>query len=165
MNRIFWLRDFSKCIWLSYMQVRGYFILIYFSLFPTRPTVLFRLRTISAILFPLYVSGLTGPSSEGLNCTCSLWYSPPLQMSLLCGRWERTWYNKTCRLKHVTPRYIYIKLSGDNKRDQNTKYTVSFLNGRTTKTSAEGENTIGCMYNLDLLMMGLWGLKHVEERG
>jgi len=24
-----------------------------------------------------------------------------------------------------------------------------------TKTSAEGENTIGCMYNLDLLMMGL----------
>jgi hypothetical protein len=21
------------------------------------------------------------------------------------------------------------------------------------------------MYNLDLLMMGLWGLKHVEERG
>jgi len=37
--------------------------------------------------------------------------------------------------------------------------------GRTTKTSAEGENTIGCMYNLDLLMMGLWGLKHVEERG
>ena len=40
-----------------------------------------------------------------------------------------------------------------------------FLNGRTTKTSAEGESTIGCMYNLDLLMMGLWGLKHVEERG
>ena len=31
----------------------------------------------------------------------------------------------------------------------------SFLNGRTTKTSAEGENTIGRMYNLDLLMMGL----------
>ena len=31
----------------------------------------------------------------------------------------------------------------------------SFLNVRTTKTSAEGENTIGCMYNLDLLMMGL----------
>jgi len=40
----------------------------------------------------------------------------------------------------------------------------NFLNGRTTKTSAEGENTICCMYNLDLLMMGLWGLKHVEER-
>jgi len=39
-----------------------------------------------------------------------------------------------------------------------------FPNGRTTKTSAEGENTIGCWYNLDLLMMGLWGLKHVEER-
>jgi len=32
----------------------------------------------------------------------------------------------------------------------------AFFNGRTTKTSAEGENTIGCMYNLDLLMMGLW---------
>ena len=31
----------------------------------------------------------------------------------------------------------------------------NFLNGHTTKTSAEGENTIGCMYNLDLLMTGL----------
>jgi len=41
----------------------------------------------------------------------------------------------------------------------------SFLNSHTTKTSAEGESTTGCMYNLDLLMMGLWGLKHVEERG
>jgi hypothetical protein len=27
------------------------------------------------------------------------------------------------------------------------------------------ENTTGFMYNLDLLMMGLWGLKHVEEKG
>ena len=50
----------------------------------------FCLCTISAIFFPLYFSGLTGPSSGGLNCTCSLWYSPPLQMSLSCGRWERT---------------------------------------------------------------------------
>jgi hypothetical protein len=32
------------------------------------------------------------------------------------------------------------------------------------KDICRGENTIGCMYNLDLLMMGLWGLKHVEER-
>ena len=61
----------------------------YFSLFPTRYTILFRLHKVSAILFPLRVSGLTGPSSGGLNCTCSLWYSPPLQMSLSCGRWER----------------------------------------------------------------------------
>ena len=60
--------------------------LVYFSLFPTRYTILFRLHTVSAILFPLHVSGLTGPSSGGLNCTCSLWYSPPLQMSLSCGR-------------------------------------------------------------------------------
>jgi hypothetical protein len=29
-----------------------------------------------------------------------------------------------------------------------------FLNGHTTKTPAEGESTTGCMYNLDLLMMG-----------
>jgi hypothetical protein len=28
-------------------------------------------------------------------------------------------------------------------------------NGHTTKTPAEGESTTGCMYNLDLLMMGL----------
>jgi hypothetical protein len=40
-----------------------------------------------------------------------------------------------------------------------------FLKGHTTKTPAEGESTTGCMYNLDLLMMGLLGLKHVEERG
>jgi len=26
------------------------------------------------------------------------------------------WYNKTCRIKHVTLRYINIKVSGDNKR-------------------------------------------------
>ena len=32
--------------------------------------------------FLLHVSGLTDPSSGGLNCTCSLWYSPPLQTSL-----------------------------------------------------------------------------------
>jgi len=30
-----------------------------------------------------------------------------------------------------------------------------FLNGHTIKTSAEGESITGCMYNLDLLMMGL----------
>jgi hypothetical protein len=30
-----------------------------------------------------------------------------------------------------------------------------FLNGHTTKTPAEGDSTTGCMYNLDLLMMGL----------
>ena len=56
-----------------------------------------RLRTISAILFPLHVSGLTGPSSRGLNCTCSLWYSPPLQMSLSCGRSQRTHDKDICR--------------------------------------------------------------------
>ena len=50
---------------------------VYFSLFPTRYSSLFRLHIISAILFPLHVSGLTGPSSGGPNCTRSLWYSPP----------------------------------------------------------------------------------------
>ena len=50
-----------------------FFIFLYFQL----DTLFFRLRTISAILFPLHVSGLTGPSSGGLNCTCSLCYSPP----------------------------------------------------------------------------------------
>jgi len=29
------------------------------------------------------------------------------------------------------------------------------LNGHTTKTSAEGESPTGCMYNLDLLLLGL----------
>jgi len=36
-----------------------------------------RLHTTSVVLFPLHVSGLTGPSSGGPNCTRSLWYSPP----------------------------------------------------------------------------------------
>jgi hypothetical protein len=31
------------------------------------------------------------------------------------------WYNKTCRVKHLTPRYIIVEVSGDNKRAQNTK--------------------------------------------
>jgi hypothetical protein len=30
-----------------------------------------------------------------------------------------------------------------------------FLNGHSTKTPTEGESTTDCMYNLDLLMMGL----------
>jgi hypothetical protein len=30
-----------------------------------------------------------------------------------------------------------------------------FLNGHTTKTPAEGQSTTGCMYNLDLMMMGV----------
>jgi hypothetical protein len=30
-----------------------------------------------------------------------------------------------------------------------------FLNGHTTKTPAAGESATGCMYNLDLLVMGL----------
>ena len=62
------------------------FIFLYFQL----DTLFFRLHTLPAIFFPLHVSGLRGPSSGGLNCTCSLWYSPPLQTSLSCGRWERT---------------------------------------------------------------------------
>jgi len=49
------------------------FTFLYFQL----DTLFFRLHTISAIFFPLHVSGLTGPSSGGLNCTCSLWCSPP----------------------------------------------------------------------------------------
>ena len=40
-----------------------YFFFIYFQL----DTLFFLLRTISAILFPLHVSGLTSPSSGGLN--------------------------------------------------------------------------------------------------
>jgi len=52
--------------------------------------------------FPLHVSGLTGPSSGGLNCTCSLWYSPFLQMSLSCGRWERTRsFSTAARQRHL----------------------------------------------------------------
>jgi len=43
----------------------------------------------TVVFFPLHVSGLTGPSSGGLKCTSSPWYSPFLQMSLSCGRWER----------------------------------------------------------------------------
>ena len=73
---------------------------VYFSIFPTRYTILFRLHTVSAILLLLQVSGLTGPSSGGLNCTCSLWYFPPLQMSLSCARSERT-FSRAARQRHL----------------------------------------------------------------
>jgi hypothetical protein len=43
--------------------------------------------------------------------------------------------------------------------------SVFFLNVHKTNSSVEGESTTGCVYNLDLLMTDLWGLKHVEERG
>jgi len=67
-------------------QAAGFFLILYFQL----DTLLFCLHTITVVFFPLHVSGLTGPSSGVLNCTSSLWYSPPLRMSLSCGRWERT---------------------------------------------------------------------------
>ena len=76
--------------------ISSFFIFLYFQL----DTLFFRLRTISAIPFPLHVSCLTGPSSGGLNCTCSLWYSPPLQMSLSCGLWERT-FSTAARQRHL----------------------------------------------------------------
>ena len=31
----------------------------------------------------------------------------------LYNKYEAIWYNKTCRLKHVTPRYINIKVNGN----------------------------------------------------
>ena len=77
-------------------------------------------------LFPLYVSGLTGPSSGGLNCVCSEWYSPPHR----------------CLFR------VAVEILSQRPHDKDT---------------CEGESTTGYMYNLDL-MMGLWGLKHVEER-
>jgi len=79
-----------------------FFIFLYFQL----DTLFFRLRTISAILFPLHVSGLIGPSSGGLNCTCSLWYSPPLQMSLSCGRSQRRPFSTAARQRRLQRRRI-----------------------------------------------------------
>jgi hypothetical protein len=31
------------------------------------------------------------------------------------------WYNKTCKIKGLTPKYICIKVSGNNTRSQNTR--------------------------------------------
>ena len=108
-------------------NIHSWFIL-YFQL----DTLLFSLRTISAILFPLHVSGLTGPfirrSKLYMQPTV---FSPSADVFVLRPLRKNSFFLYCC----------------------------------TTKTSAEGENTIRCMYNLDLLMMGLWGLKHVEERG
>ena len=74
------------------------FFILYFKL----DTLLSCLRTISAIFFPLNVSGLTGPSSGGLNCTCSLWYSPPengiVYRHYIKIWYNKIWYNKTCRI-------------------------------------------------------------------
>ena len=87
---------FSSTVHIYIQTTQRTLIFLYFQL----DTLFFRLRTISAILFPLHVSGLTGPSSGGLNCTCSLWYSLPLQMSLSCGRWERT-FSTAARQRHL----------------------------------------------------------------
>ena len=89
-NSWWWTEELSETCRVSF------FIFLYFKL----DTLFFRLRTISAILFPLHVSGLTGPSSGGLNCTSSLWYSAPLQMSLSCGRWEKT-FSTAARQRHL----------------------------------------------------------------
>ena len=84
--------------WNFVVKTLNYQFILYFQL----DTLLFCLRTISAIFFPLHVSGLKGPSSGGLNCTCSLWYSAPLQMSLSCGRWERkSSFSTATRQRHL----------------------------------------------------------------
>jgi len=34
------------------------------------------------------------------------------------------WYNKTCRIKQLTPNYINIRVNGNNTRSQKTKHTA-----------------------------------------
>ena len=80
--------------------IHNRFFIFFFILYFQLDTLLFCLCTITAIFFPLQVSGLTGPSSGGLNCTCSLWYSPPLQMSLSCGRWKSP-FSTAARQRHL----------------------------------------------------------------
>ena len=85
-----------------------------------------------------------------LNKTSQYSHTPPLWR--LLGR----------ILNHLIPFFFILYFQLDTLLFCLRTMTVVFFplhaavpNGRTTKTSAEGENTIGCWYNLDLLMMGL----------
>ena len=71
------------------------------------------------------------------------------------------WYNKTCRIRQLTPNYVSIRVNGNNTRSQE-----SFLSGCTRRSLAESDDTRGCIctiYVVDLLMMGGVRSKHVEE--
>jgi hypothetical protein len=66
------------------------------------------------------------------------------------------WYNKTCRIKQLTPNYINIRVNGNNTRSH----------GCTGQSLAESDDTRGCICTIcvvDLLMMGGMRLKYVEE--
>jgi len=63
-------------------------------------------------------------------------------------------YNKTCRIKQLTPNYINIRVKG------------SFLSGCTRRSLAESDDTRGCICTIcivELLMMSVLRSKHVEE--
>jgi len=66
------------------------------------------------------------------------------------------WYNKTRRIKQLTPNYINIRINSNNTRSH----------GCTRQSLAESDDTRGCICTicvLDLLMMGGMRLKYVEE--
>jgi hypothetical protein len=61
------------------------------------------------------------------------------------------WYNKTCKIKQLTPNYVNIE---------------SFLSSCTRQSLAESDDTRGCIHTIyvfDLVMMGGVLSKHVEE--
>ena len=74
------------------------------------------------------------------------------------------WYNKTCRIKQLTPSYINIRINGNTPRCQRTKnaaicYRInqelkfqyakeSFLNRCTRQSPAESDDTRGCTYTV-----------------
>jgi hypothetical protein len=50
---------------------------------------------------------------------------------------------------------MYDTMDNHMANDPSNNRQEFFLNCHTAKTPAEGESTTGCMYNLDLLTMGL----------
>ena len=50
------------------------------------------------------------------------------------------WYNKTCRIKQLTPNYINVRVTGNNTRSQkNEKYSHPIQNKPRAKASPSSE--------------------------
>ena len=74
----------------------------------------------------------------------------------LCKCVAAIWYNKTCKLRHLTPRYIHITIN---------EFILQLCNGWTCRVvRTVVPHTKVCEYSLykTLLMMDRRGPKHVE---
>jgi hypothetical protein len=43
----------------------------------------------------------------------------------LCRTTAAIWFNKTCKIKQITPTYTYIEINGNNRQDRNTLWMAT----------------------------------------